>query len=90
MDLFDKLSYWADQGIEIDYLIIDQIKNGMKKSVINQLIPLITFTVNVRAGDEYLYEMSHDCPKVAIADGVEFAEREFPNLMNEYYKNHAQ
>lgn len=75
-NIFEKIEELANKGYFIDYMIQNQIENGLEEWVEKGYIPLITYTVNVmRVNDgEYIYAESFDHLKECLEAGIKFVE----------------
>ena len=75
MDIFKRIQKLNKKGIIIDCVAINQIDNGNKNDVEKDIIPIITYTVEVMdISLEMLYTESFDSFKEAIEAGVKTAE----------------
>lgn len=77
MNLFQKIEEWANKGISIEYVVINQIENGYGEQVKKGIMPLVTYTVyvNRQSDGETLYAESFDHIEEALTAGVEYADK---------------
>jgi hypothetical protein len=81
MNLFQKIEEWANKGISIEYIVINQIENGYAEQVDKGHMPLITYTVyvNRQSDGETLYTESFDHIEEALTAGINYAKTKIEN-----------
>ncbi len=76
MDILKKVDQFKTKGIVIEIIAINQIENGLEEQVKNNIIPLITYTVEVmdESLSKVLYSESCDLFSEAVIAGIKYAE----------------
>lgn len=77
ISILEEVNTWVQNGFEVTYYIVDQVKNGYQENVINGEMPNFTYTFTVHKNYEEIFLLSVNSLEEGYSKALKFLKKNY-------------